>query len=196
MKKYSIIYADPPWHYRTYSKKGKGRSADSHYPTMDIEDIKALPIREIAAKDCALFMWLTFPCMKEALEVIQAWGFEYKTVAFVWIKQNRKSDSLFWGMGYWTRANAELCVLATKGHPKRANTGVHQVIVTHIEEHSKKPNEARERIVRLMGALPRIELFARQRPEGWDVWENEVESSIDLLNSSNTIEEGGVICRR
>lgn len=196
MKKYSIIYADPPWHYRTYSKKGKGRSADSHYPTMDIEDIKALPIREIAAKDCALFMWLTFPCMKEALEVIQAWGFEYKTVAFVWIKQNRKSDSLFWGMGYWTRANAELCVLATKGHPKRANTGVHQVIVTHIEEHSKKPNEARERIVRLMGALPRIELFARQRPEGWDVWGNEVESSIDLLNSSNTIEEGGVICRR
>ena len=194
MKKYSIIYADPPWHYRTYSKKGKGRSADSHYPTMDIEDIKALPIREIAAKDCALFMWLTFPCMKEALEVIQAWGFEYKTVAFVWIKQNRKSDSLFWGMGYWTRANAELCVLATKGHPKRANTGVHQVIVTHIEEHSKKPNEARERIVRLMGALPRIELFARQRPEGWDVWGNEVESSIDLLNSSNTIEEGGVIC--
>lgn len=98
MKKYSIIYADPPWHYRTYSKKGKGRSADSHYPTMDIEDIKALPIREIAAKDCALFMWLTFPCMKEALEVIHAWGFEYKTVAFVWIKQNRKSDSLFWGM--------------------------------------------------------------------------------------------------
>lgn len=189
MKKYSIIYADPPWHYRTYSKKGKGRSADNHYPTMDIEDIKALPIREIAAKDCALFMWLTFPCMKEALEVIQAWGFEYKTVAFVWIKQNRKSDSLFWGMGYWTRANAELCVLATKGHPKRANTGVHQVIVTHIEEHSKKTNEARERIVRLMGALPRIELFARQRPEGWDVWGNEVESSIDLLNSSNTIEE-------
>lgn len=196
MKKYSVIYADPPWHYRTYSKKGRGRSADSHYPTMDLEDIKALPVSEIAAKDCALFMWLTFPCMKEAFEVLDAWGFEYKTVAFVWVKQNRKSDSLFWGMGYWTRANAELCVLATMGHPKRANTGVHQVIVTHIEEHSKKPNEARERIVRLMGDVPRIELFARQTPEGWDVWGNEVECSIDLLKACGTTEEGGVVCQK
>ncbi len=191
MKKYSVIYADPPWHYRTYSKKGRGRSADSHYPTMDLEDIKALPVSEIAEKDCALFMWLTFPCMKEAFEVLEAWGFEYKTVAFVWVKQNRKSDSLFWGMGYWTRANAELCVLATRGHPKRANTGVHQVIVSHIEEHSKKPNEARERIVRLMGDVPRIELFARQSPAGWDVWGNEVECSIDLIS-----EEGGVVCQK
>ncbi len=196
MRKYSVIYADPPWHYRTYSKKGRGRSADSHYPTMDLEDIKALPVSEIAAKDCALFMWLTFPCMLEAFEVLKAWGFEYKTVAFVWVKQNRKSDSLFWGMGYWTRANAELCVLATKGHPKRMNTGVHQVIMTHIEEHSKKPNEARERIVRLMGDVPRIELFARQTPEGWDVWGNEVECSIDLLKASGTTEEGGVVCRK
>ncbi len=191
MKKYSVIYADPPWHYRTYSKKGRGRSADSHYPTMDLEDIKALPISEIADKDCALFMWLTFPCMKEAFEVLDAWGFEYKTVAFVWVKQNRKSDSLFWGMGYWTRANAELWILATKGHPKRANTGVHQVIMSHIEAHSKKPNEARERIVRLMGDVPRIELFARQSPEGWDVWGNEVECSIDLIS-----EEGGAVCQK
>lgn len=196
MKKYSVIYADPPWHYRTYSKKGRGRSADSHYPTMDLEDIKSLPVSEIAAKDCALFMWLTFPCMLEAFEVLKAWGFEYKTVAFVWVKQNRKSDSLFWGMGYWTRANAELCVLATRGHPKRMNTGVHQVIMTHIEEHSKKPNEARERIVRLMGDVPRIELFARQTPEGWDVWGNEVECSIDLLKASGTTEEGGVVCQK
>ena len=112
MKKYDIIYADPPWQYRTYSKKGQGRSAESHYPTMGIEDIKALPVGELAAKDCALFMWITFPCLQEALEVLTAWGFSYKTVAFVWVKQNRKSDSLFWGMGYWTRANDELCILA------------------------------------------------------------------------------------
>ena len=98
MKKYDIIYADPPWQYRTYSKKGQGRSAESHYPTMGIEDIKALPVGELAAKDCALFMWITFPCLQEALEVLTAWGFSYKTVAFVWVKQNRKSDSLFWGM--------------------------------------------------------------------------------------------------
>ena len=99
MKKYSVIYADPPWRYRVYSKKGLGRSAESHYPTMSLEDIKALPIGELAAKDCVLFMWITFPCMQEALQVLEAWGFEYKTTAFVWIKQNRVSDGLFWGMG-------------------------------------------------------------------------------------------------
>ena len=180
MKKYNIIYADPPWQYRTYSKKGQGRSAESHYPTMSIEDIKSLPIGSLAAKDCALFLWITFPCLQEVWSVIEAWGFSYKTIAFVWIKQNRKSDNLFWGMGYWTRSNAELCILATKGHPKRSSAAVHQVVVSHIERHSKKPDEVRGRIVQLMGDLPRIELFARQHPEGWDVWGNEVESSIDL----------------
>ena len=137
MQKYSVIYADPPWQYRTYSKKGQGRSAESHYPTMSIDDIKALPVKELAEKDCALFMWITFPCLQEALQVLEAWGFSYKTVAFVWIKQNRISDSLFSRMGYWTRANAELCILATRGHPKRANPGVHQVIVSHIEQHHR-----------------------------------------------------------
>ena len=180
MKKYGIIYADPPWHYRVYSKKGAGRSAESHYPTMTIEEIQALPVSELADKDCALFMWITFPLLKESLSVLSAWGFKFKTIAFVWIKQNRKSDSLFWGMGYWTRANAEFCVLATKGKPKRMAKNVHQVIVSHIEEHSKKPDEARRRIVRLMGDMPRIELFARQKTAGWDVWGNEVESDIIL----------------
>ena len=180
MKKYGIIYADPPWHYRVYSKKGAGRSAESHYPTMTIEKIQALPVSELADKDCALFMWIIFPLLKESLSVLSAWGFKFKTIAFVWIKQNRKSDSLFWGMGYWTRANAEFCVLATKGKPKRMAKNVHQVIISHIEEHSKKPDEARRRIVRLMGDLPRIELFARQKSAGWDVWGNEVESDIIL----------------
>ena len=180
MKKYGIIYADPPWHYRVYSNKVAGRSAESHYPTMTIEEIQALPVSELADKDCALFMWITFPLLKESLSVLSAWGFKFKTIAFVWIKQNRKSDSLFWGMGYWTRANAEFCVLATKGKPKRMAKNVHQVIVSQIEEHSKKPDEARRRIVRLMGDLPRIELFARQKTAGWDVWGNEVESDIIL----------------
>lgn len=191
MNQYSVIYADPPWQYRTYSKKGQGRSAESHYPTMSLDDIKALPVGELAAKDCALFMWATFPCLLEAFQVLDAWGFEYKTIAFVWIKQNRISDSLFWGMGYWTRANAELCILATKGHPKRVNSGVHQVIMSHIEHHSKKPDEARDRIVQLMGDVPRIELFARQSPDGWDVWGNEVECSITLgKEESNGIRTG------
>ena len=143
-------------------------------------DMSDAEIGELAAKDCALFLWITFPCLCEALEVLTAWGFSYKTVAFVWVKQNRRNDDLFTGMGYWTRANAEICILATKGHPKRVDAGVRQVILSHIEEHSKKPDEARERIVRLMGDLPRVELFARQSPEGWDVWGNEVECTAHL----------------
>lgn len=173
-KKYNIIYADPPWKYRAYSKKGLGRSAESHYPTMSIEDICSLPIEKITDKDSILFMWVTFPTLKEALKVIEAWGFEYKTAGFVWIKQNKKTPTLFWGMGFWTRANAELCIIATKGHPKRKSAGVHQVIMSRIEEHSKKPDETRKRIVELVGDLPRIELFARQQTDGWDCWGNEV----------------------
>ena len=174
-KKYSIIYADPPWAYRVWSKKGQGRSAVSHYSTMSVQEIKSLPVEEIAANDCVLFLWATYPKLIEAFEVLEAWGFKYKTVAFTWVKQNRKSDELFTGMGYWTRANAEICLLATRGHPKRINANVRQVILSHVEEHSKKPDEARDRIVKLMGDLPRVELFARQATEGWDVWGNEVE---------------------
>lgn len=180
MKKYNVIYADPPWAYKVWSKKGAGRSAESHYPTMKIEDIKALPVGELADKDCALFLWITFPMLREAWGVLDAWGFEYKSVAFVWVKQNKKVPTLFWGMGYWTRANAELCVIATKGSPRRQSKSVHQVIVSPIEEHSKKPDEARKRIVELMGDVPRIELFARQKMPGWDVWGNEAPDSITL----------------
>ena len=180
MKKYGLILADPPWAYRVWSKKGAGRSAESHYPTMTIEDICALPVSELAAKDCILFLWVTFPTIREASSVIDAWGFQYKTVAFAWVKQNRKSDSLFWGMGYWTRANVELCLLATRGHPKRCSASVHQVITAPVEQHSKKPDEVRDRIVTLAGDIPRIELFARQVTPGWDVWGNEVPSSIQF----------------
>lgn len=105
---------------------------------------------------------------------MQEWGFIYKTCGFTWIKKNRKSDSLFWGLGYWTRANAELCLIGTKGNPKRVSKSVHQVIMSPIREHSRKPDEARKRIVELMGDIPRIELFARQEFEGWDCWGNEV----------------------
>ena len=180
MKKYSIIYADPPWHFRTRSRKGMGRSADRHYPTMSIEQIKALPVEEIAADNCALFLWATFPNLQEAFEVVTAWGFTFRTVAFVWVKQNRRSDGLFWGMGYWTRSNAEICLLATRGCPRRVSAGVHQVVISHVEEHSKKPAEVRERIAALMGDLPRVELFARQETPGWDVWGNEVNSTFSF----------------
>ena len=145
---------------------------------MCMEDIKRLPVRELADKDCALFLWVTFPMLCDAWGVMEAWGFSFKTVAFVWIKLNRKTDGIFWGLGHWTRANAELCLLATRGHPKRQSCNVHQVIISHIEEHSKKHDEARRRIEVLMGDVPRVELFARQSPPDWDVWGNEVESTV------------------
>lgn len=182
MKKYGVILADPPWAFRAWSDKGKGRSAEQHYPTMRMEDIKALPVPSLAAEDCVLFLWATFPMLKEALEVIDVWGFTYKTVAFTWVKENRKSPGLFWGLGYWTRANAEICLLATRGSPKRQSAAVHQVILSPVEQHSKKPDAVRERIVVLMGDVPRVELFARQETPGWDVWGNEVECSPGLAS--------------
>ena len=147
---------------------------------MSIEDICKLPVNKIASDDCVLFMWMTFPTLKEGLKVIEEWGFKYKTVAFVWVKQNKKTPSLFWGLGFWTRANAEICILATKGKPKRISAKVHQVIISPVEEHSKKPDEARKRIVELLGDIPRVELFARQKADGWDVWGNEVNCDVDL----------------
>ena len=182
MKKYNVILADPPWSFRAWSSKGMGRSAEQHYPTMRLEDIKALPVSDLAAGDCVLFLWATFPMLKEALEVIDTWGFTYKTVAFTWVKENRKSPGLFWGLGYWTRANAEVCLLATRGSPKRQSAAVHQVILSPIERHSKKPGAVRERIVALMGDVTRVELFARQETPGWDVWGNEVECSPGLAS--------------
>ena len=180
MKKYQIIYADPPWSYRVWSKKGQGRSAESHYKTMSKLSIQEFPISEITAKDCVLFLWVTAPCLLEGIELIEKWGFKYKTIGFTWVKKNKKSPSWFWGLGYWTRANAELCLIATKGKPKRISASVHQVVDTAVEKHSKKPEEVRKRIVDLMGDIPRIELFAREKSNGWDVWGNEVESDIEL----------------
>ena len=136
-KKYGIVYADPPWRYDM--KRGKG-VAENHYPTMSMDEICALPVADLAAKDSALFLWATFPQLNEAFRVIEAWGFHYKTLAFLWLKQNRKADSWFYGMGFWTRSNAEVCLLATRGHPKRQCAGIHQFVISHVEQHSKKPD--------------------------------------------------------
>ena len=147
---------------------------------MGIEELCALPVSEITEKDCVLFLWATFPQLKEALQLIKAWGFTYKTVAFVWLKTNKKALTWFYGLGFWTRVNAEICLLATKGHPKRQAKNIHQLIISPIEEHSKKTEEARKKIVALMGDIPRIELFARKESPGWDIWGNEVKSNITL----------------
>lgn len=179
-KKYQIIYADPPWSYRDKALAGN-RGAGCKYDVMTTEDIAKLPVGGgLAEKDCVLFMWVTMPKLNECFELIKAWGFEYKTVAFTWIKLNKKSGTPFMGMGRWTRANAEVCLLATKGKPTRISAGVHSIVMTPIEEHSKKPQEVRNRIVQLMGDLPRIELFAREKTEGWDVWGNEIKSDIQF----------------
>lgn len=181
MKKYQIIYADPAWTYKVWSKKGEGRTASSHYTVTSLEDMKNLPVNKIADNDSVLFMWAIYPNLKEAFELGEAWGFKYKTVAFTWVKRNKKADTFFTGMGYYTRANAEICLLFTKGKPlKRISKSVMQVCNARIMKHSQKPSEIRDRIVKLFGNLPRIELFARQETEGWDVWGDEVENSISL----------------
>lgn len=173
-KKYNVIYVDPPWLFQNWSEKGKYRNVDRHYATMEKHEIQRLPVQAICADDCLLFLWVTAPCLIEGIELIKSWGFQYKTVAFTWIKQNKKSDGIFKGMGYYTRSNVEFCLLATKGKVlERKSHSVPSVIISHIEQHSKKPDEVRDRIVELMGDLPRIELFARSAAEGWDCWGNE-----------------------
>ena len=180
MQKYACILADPPWNYRVWNKESTGRCAASHYPTMPVKQICALPVADLADRDCALFLWATYPALTDAFKVIEAWGMEYKTVAFTWVKTCRKSDGYHVGMGHYTRANAEICLLATKGSPKRISKSVRQLIVSPLEGHSKKPDETRGRIVELFGDIPRIELFARQRAASWHSWGNEIESDIYL----------------
>jgi ParB/RepB/Spo0J family partition protein len=182
-RRFKVIYGDPPWKLEVYSGKGKQRSADRYYDTASLETIKALPIATLADTDCALFLWGVWPAFPAVLEVITAWGFEYKTVAFVWVKTTPKAgtigldgDGLHWGMGYWTRANTEYCLLATKGSPSRLAQDVHQVVVAPVGEHSEKPERVRERIEALLVG-PHLEIFARRRVPGWTVWGNEVDAS-------------------
>lgn len=139
----------------------------------------------IAADDCVLFMWATYPMIQEALNLIKAWGFTYKTVAFQWIKENAKSPGYFFGLGRYTRANSEPCLIAIKGNPKRISAKVRQLVFSPVRRHSQKPDEVRDKIVELMGDLPRIELFARERTEGWDVWGDEVEDIQDRGSNGN-----------
>lgn len=131
-------------------------------------------IKSISDDNCILFMWVTFPCLIDGLNVIKEQGFKYKTCGFTWVKRNKVADTWLFGLGSWTRANSEICLIATKGRVSRISNKVSQIIDTHIEDHSKKPAIVRDKIVELVGNMPRIELFARQKIQGWDCWENEV----------------------
>ena len=183
MNKYQIIYADPPWAYPESGSNAKVHG--KHYQMMTIEEICNLEVNQIANQNCALFLWVTMPRLLDGIKCLESWGFTYKTVAFVWIKANKRcTDNKifdpFMGAGSWTRSNAELCLLGFKGKMRRSSASVRQVVYTPLEQHSKKPDIVKDKIVELMGDLPRIELFARQKTDGWDVWGNEVESDVDL----------------
>ena len=171
-RRYSIIYADPPWSYRDKKTNGYG-GAENHYRTMPIAQIKDLPVADIAEENCILFLWATFPNLQEALDVIISWGFKYKTLGFSWLK-TYKTGKPFFGIGHYTRSNNEVCLIATKGRPSISSHCVSSVIISPIERHSKKPDICREKIVELCGDVARIELFAREWTPGWDCWGNEV----------------------
>jgi N6-adenosine-specific RNA methylase IME4 len=173
---FRVIYADPPWNFRTYSPKGRGRCPDAHYDIMTLRDLKRMraEIDRYASPDCALFLWATDPLLPQALDVIEAWGFAYKTVGFYWAKLNKKAPqehftaaSFFTGLGYWTRANAEMCLLATRGSPRRRSRSVKRLVIAPRREHSRKPDEIYDRIESLMEG-PYLELFARQSRSGWE----------------------------
>lgn len=178
-KDYQIIYADCPWKYND-PKGNNPKLGGITYPVMSDKQLCDLPIAKLANKDCALFMWATMPKLKEAFLVAEAWGFRYITCAFTWVKTNPKSGGIYSGLGHWTNGNAELCLFFKKGHPKRIEKNVKQIQMHPRGRHSQKPDKIRDEIIRLIGDLPRIELFARQKTPGWDVWGNEVESDIKL----------------
>jgi N6-adenosine-specific RNA methylase IME4 len=166
--RFGAILVDCPWPFATWSPRGRDRSPDKHYQTMTFDELAALPIGSLAADDCALFMWTVWPQLDMARALIDAWGFTYKTAGFVWVKTN-KDGRPFKGLGYWTRANTEPCLFATRGKPKRRARDVSQVIMTPRDRHSAKPTEIRGRIERLVDG-PYLELFARERSPGWTSW--------------------------
>jgi len=171
--KYQIIYADPPWEYdRTI---GQGVACEQ-YPLLNLEEICNLPTGDLAAEDSVLFLWATFPKLKEALTVIEAWGFKYRTLGFSWIKLNPKNKQPFFGIGSYAKSNCEVCLLATKGDPHKLvkDNSISSVVITEREAHSKKPKEVRDRIEKLFGNVSRIELFAREKAKGWKSWGDQV----------------------
>lgn len=191
MKKYNIIYADPPWSYND-KMTGHSMSASGQYVTQSTEWAKKLPIDKIADKNCALFLWAVSPLLPEAIEVIKTWGFKYKTIAFCWSKRTTK-DKIVKNLGRWTMGNIEICLLATKGKVKRIARNVSQLVLSSRGKHSEKPEEVRKRIVELLGDIPRIELFARYKGtlleeeelKGWDLWGDEVSNDIELRKESD-----------
>lgn len=176
--KYGVIYADPPWRYRL-GKWVEG-CADNHYSTMTLDDLKRLDVKSIAERNCALFLWAVSPQLPEALELISAWGFDYKTVAFVWEKQQKNGEPR-WGLGHYTRGVCEMCLLGVRGSMPVSNKSVSQFVGSIRREHSRKPDEVRQRIEQLYPQQLKIELFARESAPGWDCWGDQVQSTEGVI---------------
>ena len=180
-KKFPVIYADPAWSFMTFSNKGKGRSPEQHYPCLSLPDLKAIPVADIAEKNSVLLMWAIDTHLPQALDLMKYWRFEYKTVCFYWAKLNKsapehewKERDFFKGLGYYTRANPEQCLIGTRGKGlTRKGKDVPRLLISKRREHSRKPDEAYKRIMRLYDG-PYLEMFARQSWPGWEVWGNEV----------------------
>lgn len=180
---FGCILADPPWSFLTYGKQRTTphRTAEDHYVTMTADDLRNMPVATVAARNCALFMWVVDSHLDEAIELGKAWGFEFKTIAFIWCKTTQRAKQFGFfppetvhriGMGYWTRKQAEICLLFTRGKVKRLGKGVRQIIEAPRREHSRKPDETHARIEMLV-AGPYLEMFARELRPGWTVWGNE-----------------------
>lgn len=169
--KYNIIYADPPWEYY----EGGYKNQSQHYDTLTVEELKQMPLDDIASDNCIMFLWVTFPILDKVFDLIKWWGFSYSTVGFVWAKSLKDGTGFHFGLGNWTRANAEICLIATKGSVPRQDASISQIIYEPVGEHSEKPAIVRDKIVQLVGDLPRIELFARKKTNGWDTWGNEID---------------------
>lgn len=170
---YGALLIDPPWNHSSW-EGGGNRHPSRHYEVMGLDAIKGLPVNECLSENSVAFVWACYPMLPEAFEVLEAWGLQYRTVAFTWVKTNPKSGDIFMGCGSWTRANPEVCLLATKGTPKRVHADVRQVLVAPRREHSRKPDEQYERVQRLVEG-PYLEVFARQERAGWDCLGKEVE---------------------
>lgn len=181
MGAYSIILADPPWDFEVWNKgTGSGRSAETHYPTMGLDEICTLPVAPLAADNCALFLWSVWPSIFDARRVIEAWGFTYRTLAWEWLKLNKSSKGVHFGMGYYTRACLEPCLLAVKGSMPVDVRDMREVLIAPVGRHSEKPCEQYSRINTLYPEGKRLELFAREPHSKWDHWGNNAEGGIDI----------------
>lgn len=179
-KLYDVILADPPWTFSVWNAEKSDRHASHKYNLMSVDDICALPVASLAAENCALFLWATWPNIQDAFKVIEAWGFTYRTLGWEWVKARKNGTGFHFGMGYYTRANPEPCLLAVKGRMRVEAHDVRALIYSPVREHSRKPDEQYEKIERLYPNRNYLELFARHKRPNWDVFGNEVEESITL----------------